>query len=341
MKNAQAAELLGVSVQTIKRWKRNPARREALGAVPSKSEKQWRIPVPDSPEVWEAHARHRLNALGLHLKERWESELEVLSSEEDPILLETGRLLLAASLTATEQAVKVNAVPITQQTKECIIDLWRFATDSLARFVQEKGRVSKIELGRRLDEVKSILPDQLIPYWPREVHLQRVRAARKRKDSEKIRQQIDYALAILLVKQTEKKDGKYTTAEHLRPLLHKDLIHQINDTGEDLADNYCKQTGKEPPANFILKAPTPEELSDLAKYDSLAQRAMPRRIRKSRDSQGRVFVQVEPFPRQPAFVDIREPQEGIPLRTFRRRFPRKRPPCRDILNAIYSPSDLA
>jgi hypothetical protein len=342
MKNAQAAVLLGVDVRTIRRWLRNPALREALGAVVSNTGKKYRILLPDDPNAWAARARHRLNALGRHLKEPLERELERVCREQGPILVETGRLYLAAWLKALQKAAEVEPIPITQATKDRILQLWLLANSRLAQCDSATGKTPiERDLRRRLADLKSELPERLLPYWPGEEHFQQVWAADKAKDLEAIRLRIDFTVGVLRARQTEKKEAAHSTAKHLFPLLHRDITHQINDTGEDLAHNYFEQTGKEPPPGFILKAPTTVELRKISKRDWLTQRAMPRQIRKGRDAQGKVFAQIEMFPGQPAFVDIREPQEGIPLRTFRRWFPRKQKPWSEILRAIYGVSSLA
>jgi hypothetical protein len=51
LKNAKAAEILGVGERTIKSWMTKPTTRHALGAV--RHGKQWRIPLPDDESNWE------------------------------------------------------------------------------------------------------------------------------------------------------------------------------------------------------------------------------------------------------------------------------------------------
>ena len=102
LKNAKAAELLSVSVRTIKNWMKSPRLRKALLAV--QHGKQWRIPLPEYETSWAWQASSRLEAAGVNLKSSWEQELRRLSKQCDRFLPESYRLWLDAHLQILKRA---------------------------------------------------------------------------------------------------------------------------------------------------------------------------------------------------------------------------------------------
>jgi hypothetical protein len=119
-----------------------------------------------------------------------------------------------------------------------------------------------------LENFKANLSPELLSHWPDDGIFKIVRKARTLKALERIREGLDYVLGVRDVEE----NGQKPTAENLRALLHKDLLQQINDTGEEL---------------------------------------------------------------QLAFIEMREPQNGLPLRTFRKRYPTKQNRQRQIVSAVY------
>jgi hypothetical protein len=260
-KNYEAAETLAVSVRTIKGWMRYVTKRKALGAV--RNGKQWRIPRPDNIHFWEAETRQRFAALGVQLKSSQDSELEKLGQQNDKYKLESDRVFLALCLKASTQGA------VTSQTREAILYLWQAAFSALhGAFANGRGRPSREQQEQCLDIFKAKLSPELLSHWPDDEIFKKVRQARTLKALEKIREGLDYALGVRDVEQT----GQKPTAENLRPLLHKDIMQQINDSGEEL---------------------------------------------------------------QLKFIDMREPQNGLPLRTFRKRYPKKQDRQRQIVNEAY------
>jgi hypothetical protein len=64
-----------------------------------------------------------------------------------------------------------------------------------------------------------------------------------------------------------------------------------------------------------------------------------RQIVEGRDAEGRTFATIQ-IPTEsnqkptPSFVDLRKPQNGLALRTFRKRHPLRKSPQREIINSI-------
>jgi hypothetical protein len=107
-----------------------------------------------------------------------------------------------------------------------------------------------------------------------------------------------------------------------------DISKDINDTGEEL------------PPSCTIKAHTPQEIRQACEADAVGQvfSATPRRITEFRDAQGRIVAKIEVSSGQPAFIDMREPQEGIALRTFRDRHQNKARQQRQIRAAVHGVS---
>ena len=313
----EVAELLGVDVRTVERWILDPAKREVFGPVRSRT--RWRIPRPKSPEMWVNKVRPLLNVLGAHLKEPWELELETLDHEGDAYLPVIDRLYMAALFQSQARACPN---PISPETKAGILDLRATVERRLASFVERSrgGKMPNVaEMEKHLDGFKAILPDRLVSYWPDKRLLQCVRRKRRPSSLERLFRQLDATQAIGQANQS----GRPPTAQNVRQMLHSNLTHQVNDTGEEF------------PPELTVKAPTGKELRLAAQRDHLAQRPIPPSIPQSSGAQLQTVTQAEPFPRQSHVVDLREPQEGISLRGFRRFYPKKHASLRDIVNAIY------
>jgi hypothetical protein len=189
LKNAQAAELLGVSVRTMKRWMTCPTLRKALLVV--RDGKQWRIPRPDYETTWVWETRRRLKEAGIHLRSSFHKELHKLSKEFGRYSLESFRLWLAAYMKALERG------RVTQKARENMLLLWQTAcevlnpTSPLKRYEIDveilKSRFPPILRERGLS-VKSIMH-----YWPEKRHFDPVRRASYTKvDFEEIRRELDF-----------------------------------------------------------------------------------------------------------------------------------------------------
>jgi len=313
--NAEAAESLAVSKRTIKSWMTRQETREALGAV--RHGKQWRVPRPENHFVWKIQTRARLKKFGICPPEAWERDLEKRAKEYGRYRLEAYRLWLAVTMNALERG------SITQEARDAILLLWQTACEILALL----PRHHEIEV----DKLKSKFPAQLLArplpeaevraamdYWPEDQYVKKVRAAHTLGDLEAIRKRVDYLQATRELQQ----NGHKPTAENIRPLLHEDIMAHINDTRETLPPN-------------TIKAHMPEVMRHVLEADSHHQMysANPRRNTEGVDAQGRTYALVEGG--GISCLDMRQPQDGLPLRTFRRRHPQRKNPQRDIVNLVY------
>lgn len=319
LKNAKAAKLLGVGERTIKRWMKNPALQKALGAV--RHGKQWRIPRPADEWLWESQTRRNLKEAGIDLKPSWEIELRKLGKNFARYELESYRLWLAAHV-----QLSLKSEGVTQEDITAILLLWQTACkilDSLPR-------------GMEVDKLKSQFPESLrasnysedkirfiMSYWPEQNIFERFRAAHTLEQLEEIRCKVDVAQVV----KTCNHLGQKPTAENLRPLVHKDLMTHINDTREKL-----------PPGT--VKAYKPEDLRRVMEADVLTHLhgGEARQITEGVDDQGRTFALIQPPKAHgqnaaPAFVDLRQPQNGLKLRTFRKRHPLKKSTKNEIIVA--------
>jgi hypothetical protein len=320
LKNCAAAQVLGVDVRTIKRWMKSPSKRAALGVV--RHGKQWRIPRPTQIWHWDFGVRRNFKHLGIRLKAHWERGLETLGKDFAKFELESYRLWLASHLQLSAEREKITDEDIT-----CILLLWQTACKLLGS-LPESTRVNTIK--SRFPEqlrIRSLSEDEIgtvMQYWPKDDYLVRVRAARTLKQLERIRRGQDTLQA---ARELEGK-GEKPTAENLRPLFHKSIMEHINDTREKL-----------PPGT--IQAHKPEDLPLVIAADVLNQMhgGPQRRIIEGRDAQGRTFavIQTTNLPGQEAalgFVDLRQPQNGLALRTFRERHPLRKSPQLDIIATI-------
>ena len=321
LKHAEAAGALAVDVRTIERWLARQETREALGAV--RQGKRWCIPRPESLFAWESQTRERLKKLGICPPKAWERELEQLDKECDRYLLESYRLWLAAYMKVLGRG------SITQEARDAILLLWQVACELLGPLPRHEMEVDKLKrqfparlLARRFDKVLAatrfcsakepvifrliiaVLLDvhAVMRYWPGEKHFKHVRAAYTLDKLEEIRGSVDFQQAVRELEQI----GQKPTAENVRPLLHKDFLAHINDTREKLP-------------GIVVKNPTSEELQNLTLASFCSQNA------------GKNWPLVT--------LDFRQPQDGLTLRTFRRRHPLRQQQQRDIVNAVYGVRD--
>jgi hypothetical protein len=139
-------------------------------------------------------------------------------------------------------------------------------------------------------------------YWPEGRLFKNVREARTRKQLEAIRRPLDTLQAARDLKQ----NGQIPTAENLRPLFHKNIMEHINDTRDELP-------------GIVVKNPTGEEMG----LYTMAS------------------VQDQMMGKSPPLVtfDLRAPQNGLRLRTFRNRHPLKHPQQRQIVATVYGVRD--
>jgi hypothetical protein len=261
--------------------------------------KQWRIPRPDNLDNWRFETRRRLKNLGLQLPAPWERNLRDIGTETARYYLESCRLWLAAQLTAVIRG------PVTQEDIRAIHMLLQAGREVLR--MQPDGV--------RVDTLKSKFPDRLrlrkfsdadisgiMSYWPEDTCFEQVRTARTLKQLEKVRRRVDVAQAAKSCRHL----GQKPTARNMRPLLHNDMLAHINDTREILP-------------GIVVQRPTSEKLRTM----TLAS----------------VYSSLHGTPAQPVTIDFRQPQDGLPLRTFRRRHPSRQSPQKDIVVAVYGIRD--
>jgi hypothetical protein len=267
-KNDEAAETLGVSVRTIKGWMARLDTRAALGGV--QHGKQYRIPRPDDMDRWNTDARWRLEKLGIQLRPLWEHELEKIGTANDRHYFESHRLWVAITTKALERG------DLTQNARDAALRLMESAREILDPLPRHQMQVNTLKSNFPVDlqargfseaEVNSIMS-----YWPDEKHFKPVWAAHTISELEVIRRRLDYAQAVHRLE----RGGQKPTAELVRPLLHKDIMTHINDTGEQLPEIGANQ-----------------------------------------------------------IIDRRMPQDGLALRSFRRRHPLRKSPQRDIVATVY------
>src|SRR5688572_10224464 len=103
LKQSEAAEILGLSTRTIKRWLRVPPMRGAL--LGAREGKQWRIPRPQCLAAWRADVLLRLGTTGLPqanslLDKPWKKEIDLIAAKNEPYWKEVRKLYFAASLKA-------------------------------------------------------------------------------------------------------------------------------------------------------------------------------------------------------------------------------------------------
>lgn len=272
LKNAEAADALGVSTRTIKRWLTRPDTRAALGGV--HHGKQYRIPHPDNLDKWSRDARWRLERLGIQLTPAWERELQEIGTANARHYLESHRLWIAVTLNALGRR------DLTQNARYAALRLMEAARKILDPLPRHQMQVNTLKSKFPVDlqargfsegEVNSIMS-----YWPDEKHFKQVWAALTISELEVIRRSLDYAQAVHRLERGRQKP----TAELIRPLLHKDIMTHINDTGEQLPEIEASQ-----------------------------------------------------------IIDRRMPQDGLALRSFRRRHPLRKSPQRDIVETVYDVRD--
>jgi len=257
--------------------------------------KQWRIPLLNDGSTWEIHADHRLRTAGVLLKPLWQRDLEKRGKEFARCELESYRLWLAAHSQLLERE------RITEEDVKAVLLLWQSACEIL----------DSLPKGTEVDKLKPNFSDQLrarnfsedrirfiMSYWPKQKHFKLVRDAHTSEQLEKIRRRVDTAQAVKMCKNL----GKKPTAENLRPLLHKDIMKHLNDTWEKLP-------------GIVVKNPTEEEMRHITMAS----------------------VQDEIMGKPPTLVtfDLRQPQNGLALRTVRNRHPLKKSPQKEIIAAVY------
>lgn len=257
--------------------------------------KQWRIPLVNDGSTWEIHADHRLRTAGVLLKPLWERDLEKRGKESARYELESYRLWLAAYLTVLQRE------NITQEARDGILLLWRTARKIL----------DKLPRGTEVATLKSEFPNQLrsrnfseerihavMRYWPEVRHFKKVRDAHTQDQLETIHKRLD----ILQATRDLEQNGRKPTAENLRPLLHKNIMEHINDTREKLP-------------GIVVKNPTEEEM----------------RLYTMASVQDQIMGKTPPL----VTFDLRAPQNGLRLRTFRHRHPLKQSPQKEIVAMVY------
>ena len=309
--NKKAAKILGFNMRTIKRWMNDPAKREALGAV--RHGKQWRILLPksfggNSEWAWEMQTDHRLKEIGVHLKNSWEKDFEELGKQSARYHLETYRLWLAAYIKALGHG------RVTQKIRVNILLLWQTA----CRILDLQKSLKRYEMD--VEDFKSLFPPQLrerglsvksiMQYWPKKNHFKIFHKIHTKSDFEKMRRKLDFWQAYR--DELRRRRGKEPTAENLCPLLHKDLMTHINDTRHQI------------PLDTV-KAHTPEELRRAVEADYWRnQNRIQSEINKcffaaENTDETKQINALHSLP----VIDLREPQNGISLRTFRTRYPRQ------------------
>ena len=289
LKNAEAAELLGVDERTIKRWMTKADTREALLAV--RHGKQWRIPYPADTEAWANDTRWRLKKCGIRLEPTWKRDLRQMAQNDSRFYLESYRLWVAAYAKALGRG------RITQKAREGINVLRNAAIEILKTLPDSELSVEKIK-----SRIAALIRDRGLPlksvmrHWPTTHHFNLVRTAKTVEELEAFRCSLDWAQA----SRDNKRRGKNPTAENLCPSLHKNFVEHINDTREKVPGT-------------VIKNPTSDQIRNVVQTS--VQNAI----------WGKKASDIT--------LDFRQPQDGLALRTFRKRYPRKR--TRKIEAAIY------
>jgi hypothetical protein len=298
LRNIEAAEALGITPRTIKRWVQCPAKRTALGVV--RLGNQWRIPRPENLDYWRSDTCWRLKKLGIQLTPGWKRELRKRAKRNKPHLLEARRLWLAACL---QQVAKRDG--ISQKARDGIFLLWQAACEILAqkpRYEMDadkfKSEFPKRFLARGLPEeqVRAVMAS-----WPDSRFFTNVRAVHTFKDVEALRRTIDFWQACHDLKDSS---GHIPPGRHISALLHQDISQHINDTRERLP-------------GIVVRPKTPEELRRVV----------------------RACIYLTNEQRAGITIDLRQPQDGLPLRTFRNRHPLRKSPQRDIVKEVYDVRD--
>jgi hypothetical protein len=319
LKYAEIAELLGVTPRTIKLWMRRPGGPQAFLAVRQGS--QWRVPCPENLEIWASETRERLIGIGIRLK----SDLQELADQNEPYWPEVHRLYLGAF----RKALGVGRVTVL--AKDRIDELCRMALELLRSRKQRTGVAG----------FKHLFPRRLWRYWPSRSDFEAALSVKSEGEIEKERRNLDFFQA---VRQLRRK-GQDPTGPNLCRFLHLDWKAHINDTKEKL-----------PPGT--IKADIPRKLSRLIKKDKKLSRTkkdkklwrlikkdvlmhmggFTRHIVEGWDDQGKTFATFEmDLTRKlpPTFVDLRQPQKGISIHQFRRRYCLRKPPWKSIIAKIY------
>jgi len=148
LKNAESADLLGVTKRTIKNWMRKESARNALLAV--RHGKQWRIPRPLDLGRWEVETRTRLEHAGYNPRKPYEQALEALGRRNEPYWRESKRLYFAAFFKALEKG------RVTPGVKQNIDLMWLEAHSVL----KARDQRTNIEM------LKSEISPGLRRYWP-------------------------------------------------------------------------------------------------------------------------------------------------------------------------------
>lgn len=294
LRNGETAELLGIDTRTIKRWVKQPATREALGGI--QKGRQFRIPYPADLETWRCEARWRLKNCGIRFEPSWKRDMRRIAQNNSRCYLESCRFWVAA-------VIKVLAHgSITQADLKAIHLLRRVSTKILAPLPRLEMEADKLkeqfpaqlsERGLSEQEVGGVMR-----YWPEEEHFEQVRAASTFADLETIWRKLDYWQAVSQLESL----GQNPTTKNIGPLIHKDLMAHINDTGEQLP-------------GIVIKNPRAEELRKITMasvYHSIAGRTVPL-----------------------VTLDFRQKQNGLARRTVQKRYPQKQHTQKAIVAGIY------
>jgi hypothetical protein len=289
LKNAEIAEVLGRNARTVKRWLSRQQTREVLGAI--RNGKQWRIPRPGNLEHWYGETRQRLVGAGVRPKLHRKSALEKMFSSlkrfartKSRDLLERYRFRLACELAV------VTAGPITPQDKLAFDQLWR-ASEKVKTRRGIPAELSKTGLSaKEIREVMSRLP--------KKKQLAEFDRVRTLDELEPIRQRIDFTQAVRILEER----GQKPTAANIGPLLHRDIIAHMNDTGEELP-------------GIVVRAQSTEQLRKitLASVCDYVRGKTPPLLA----------------------LDFRQPQPGTARRTVQTRHPLKQQTQREIVGSVY------
>jgi hypothetical protein len=291
LKNAEAAEQLGVDVRTLKRWTARPRTREALGAI--LHGKQWRIPLPENLSLWRGAVRKRLGGLGVNLEPSWRRHLRRVARKSVPYVTESYRLWLAALFKVLAHE------PITDGARRAIGVLQQAACGVLKRLprpdMEAGSHKSAFPAQLRLHGLTEDQVQAVMGYWPEREHFELVRSAHTFKELEKIRRKLDYWQATHELEQR----GEQPTAENIAPLLHKDVTAHINDTRERM-----------PEGVVVVRHPPLDQMRRMTLASVHASKA------------GKKWPLV--------VIDWRLPQTGLAKRTVQKRHPQRQKEQRAI-----------
>lgn len=282
-----AAKVLGVTLRTLQLWLKDPEKRDLLGAF--RAGKRWRLRRPESLPAWAHKVRQ-----ALALPERWKKELYSTAKEDSAVFFEAIRLWLAIRL----MALKLDAPH--RESVDAALLIWQACCQALSGLPRYEMDAFKCRANiERILSKRTDLPcpvGHIMAFWPDDAIQKQIRNATTMDELERLRRAVDYAEAL------RRHQEQGVSGKDLAPLLHRGFIDHINDTGE------C----------FTMPS---IRWDDLRKDLGLDRKpADPRQPPCTPAQQIRALCE---FFGGGRIIDFRESQDGISLRTFRSRYPKR------------------